>query len=311
MDLASESCVGAASDDSKQRRFGKLLWKINTPHKVRHFAWRACKDILPTKENLVRRKVLAEGICAMCQSGLETSGHLFWECERVREAWAMLKIFPAQSNVQSHSFMDMLWYGVFDAEWDALQIERMIIVAWALWSSRNEIRTGGVKKSALKIVNDALEYLAEYQACVKDHEKPRSVQPALWKPPPLNKFKINIDGAVFASQKAAGVGVLVRDADGRTIGALSKKIWAPLKAVEVEAKAVETRLQFAKDLLIHDFILESDSLLVTNAMKELSPPPSSVAQWLPLYTVLYQSLGSLDKLSFSMFLGKEISELTY
>ena len=157
MELASESCVGAASDDSKQRRFWKLLWKINTPHKVRHFAWRACKDILPTKENLVRRKVLAEGTCEMCQSGLVTSGHLFWECERVREAWAMLKIFPAQSNVQFHSFMDMLWYGVFDAEWDALQIERMIIVAWALWTSRNEVRIGGVKKSALKTVNDALE----------------------------------------------------------------------------------------------------------------------------------------------------------
>uniref|UniRef100_A0A7N2MJC6 Reverse transcriptase zinc-binding domain-containing protein n=1 Tax=Quercus lobata TaxID=97700 RepID=A0A7N2MJC6_QUELO len=135
MDLASESCVGAASDDSKQRRFWKLLWKINTPHKVRHFAWRACKDILPTKENLVRRKVLAE-------------------------------------------------------EWDALQIERMIIVAWALWASRNKVRIGGVKKSAPKIVNNALEHLAEYQACIKDPEKPHSVQPAFWKPPPLNKFKI-------------------------------------------------------------------------------------------------------------------------
>ena len=75
----------------------------------------------------------------------------------MREAWAMLKIFPAQSNVQFHSSMDMLWYGVFDAEWDALQIERMIIVAWALWTSRNEVRIGGVKKSALKTVNDALE----------------------------------------------------------------------------------------------------------------------------------------------------------
>ena len=86
--------------------------------------------------------------------------------------------------------MDMLWYGVFDAEWDALQVERMIIVAWALWASRNKVRIGGVKKSAPKIVNDALEYLAEYEACIKDPEKPHSVQPAFWKPPPLNKFKI-------------------------------------------------------------------------------------------------------------------------
>ena len=64
--------------------------------------------------------------------------------------------------------------------------------------------------------------------------------------------------------------------EGNTIGALSKKIWAPLKAVEIEAKAVEIGLQFAKDPLIQDFILEGDSLLVINALKELSPPPSSV-----------------------------------
>ena len=47
---------------------------------------------------------------------------------------------------------------------------------------------------------------------------------------------------------------------------------------------METGLQFAKDLLIHDFILESDSLLVTNALQELSPPPSSVA------AIIYSSL---------------------
>nr|POE46309.1 hypothetical protein CFP56_66668 [Quercus suber] len=119
-------------------------------------------------------------------------------------------------------------------------------------TTRNEVRTGGVKKSTNKIVNDALEYLAEYQACVKDPKKPHNVQPAFWKPPPWNKFKININGAVFASQKVAGVCVcvLARDVDGNTIGALSKKIWAPLKVVEVETKAVETGLQFAKDLLI-------------------------------------------------------------
>ena len=160
----------------------------------------------------------------------------------------------------------------------------MVTVAWALWTSRNEVQTGGAKKNGRKIVNDVLEYLAKYQVCVEEPDKPRSVQPECWKPPSLNKFKINIHGAVFASQKAIGVGVLVRDAAGKTIGALSKKIWAPLKAVEVEAKAVETRLQFAKDLLIHDFILESDSLLVTNALKELSPPPSTMA------AIIYSSL---------------------
>ena len=39
---------------------------------------------------------------------------------------------------------------------------------------------------------------------------------------------------------------------------------------------MEIGLQFAKEPLIQDFILEGDSLLVINALKELSPPPSSV-----------------------------------
>ena len=95
------------------------------------------------------------------------------------------------------------------------------------------------------------------------------------------------NGAVFGAQKAAGIGILVRDAEGRVIGACSKKIKAPLGAVEVEAKALEAGVQFAKDLLIHDILLESDSLNLINALKELAPPPTSVA------AVLYGVLASL------------------
>ena len=44
------------------------------------------------------------------------------------------------------------------------------------------------------------------------------------------------------------MGALIRDEEGNVIGALSKKISAPLKAVEIEVKAMEVRLQFDKDL---------------------------------------------------------------
>ncbi|KAL0016415.1 hypothetical protein SO802_003484 [Lithocarpus litseifolius] len=173
--------------------------------------------------------------------------------------------------------MDMVWYGVVEAEWDKDLIEKMVMVAWSLWTSKNEYRTGGVKKSVVRIGSDALEYLEEYQTCVKEPEHSQVVQAKVWKPPPSNMFKINIDGVVFADQKAAGVDVLIRDELGNTIGALSKKLWATLKVVEIEAKAVEIALQFSNDLLIQDSILEGDSLLVINALKELSPPLSSVA----------------------------------
>ena len=82
------------------------------------------------------------------------------------------------------------------------------------------------------------------------------------------------------------MGVLIKDSEGRVVGACSKKIQAPLGAMEVEAKAVVFGLKFAKDMLIQDFILEGDSLVLMNALNEISPPPSLVA------AVVYGSLSA-------------------
>ena len=35
-----------------------------------------------------------------------------------------------------------------------------------------------------------------------------------WKPPSLNQYKINVDDAVLKEQHKAGVGILIRDAEG-------------------------------------------------------------------------------------------------
>ena len=47
----------------------------------------------------------------------------------------------------------------------------------------------------------------------------------------------------------------------RVIAALSKNNKAPLGPLDVEAKAFEASFQFAKDIGIHDFILECDSFI--------------------------------------------------
>lgn len=60
-----------------------------------------------------------------------------------------------------------------------------------------------------------------------------------WTSLPHGRYKIKVDGVVCASQKAAGLGVLVRDAEAKVVGACSKKIMAPLCAVETKAKAFE------------------------------------------------------------------------
>ena len=58
--------TASASNDSNQRKFWKYQWSMNIPHKVWHFTWGACKDILPTKENLKWRKVLVDSCYEAC-----------------------------------------------------------------------------------------------------------------------------------------------------------------------------------------------------------------------------------------------------
>lgn len=61
-------------------------------------------------------------------------------------------------------------------------------------------------------------------------------------------YKINVDGVVFSSQKQARIGVIIRDSQGNFIAGLSKKLNAPLGAIEAEAKAFEEGIVFAGEV---------------------------------------------------------------
>ena len=107
---------------------------------------------------------------------------------------------------------------------------------------------------------------------------------AKWSPPKYLFYKINVDGAIFSSQKVAGIGVVVKDHEGNFIASLSKKIHAPLGAIEVEARAFEVGIFFVKEVGIREFILEGDSAVIVQTLKKVSHAPSSIA------SIIYGSL---------------------
>ena len=177
------------------------------------------------------------------------------------------------------SFMDLLWKMIILDRVEEDKVARMVTIAWALWFHRNEVRLGGARKVGKDVVRWATQYLEEYWTA---NECGRSVPVVVertgsWLPPRANWFKINVDGAVFESQKAASLVVIIRDDRGRVEVAMSKKVLAPLGALETEAKAFEAGLLLARDIGIQDVILEGDSLVIYNALCEVSLPPSSVA----------------------------------
>ena len=192
---------GASSDAGLVRRFWKKVWSLPVPHKTRHFVWRACREALPTKVNLARRKVVLDDTCEACGLMAESAGHVLWGCVKAQEAWSCSKLVGLVDRYECFSFMDLLWKMVIIDRVEEEKVARTVTIAWALWFHRNEIRLGGARKAGKDVVRWATQYLEEYWAA---NESERSVPVVLerilsWLPPRANWFKINVDGAVFAS----------------------------------------------------------------------------------------------------------------
>ena len=296
MEESRSSNRASSSDPSKTRRFWKSLWRLQVPHKMRHFAWRACRGILPTKENLSRRGIQLDVSCEECKENIESVGHLLWSCSRAKEVWQCTKLKLRFDQTQVISFHDLLWQILMSGSHEEKDAELVVTVAWAMWFNCNEVRHGGRKKSAEALFQWARQYLQKFQEA--NQLAPSTVMPRVvgWSPPPSARYKVNVDGAVFSAQKCAGVGVMIKDSNGHVIAALSRKLSAPLGALEVEAKAFEVGLEFARDVGVHDFVLEDDSLVVYNALYGSSTPPFMIA---PIIWGILMSCGPLNRIDFS------------
>nr|GEV56821.1 RNA-directed DNA polymerase, eukaryota, reverse transcriptase zinc-binding domain protein [Tanacetum cinerariifolium] len=59
----------------------KTRWIKSVPIKVNIFAWKVKLDALPSRLNISRRGIILDSIlCPICDSGVESTNHLFFEC---------------------------------------------------------------------------------------------------------------------------------------------------------------------------------------------------------------------------------------
>ena len=64
------------------------IWKSKTQPKIKHLAWCACQDSLPTRANLCRRGLNVDVYCPLCSEDYETQTHIFLDCRVAKEVWA-------------------------------------------------------------------------------------------------------------------------------------------------------------------------------------------------------------------------------
>lgn len=80
--------IGESSEPKVDGEVWRKLWKLHVQNKIKVFGRRACQNILSIQQNLVKRRVIADGICSICKQDTESVIHVLWECGVAQDLWA-------------------------------------------------------------------------------------------------------------------------------------------------------------------------------------------------------------------------------
>ena len=187
----------------------KGVWGLQSPKKVKNLLWRACRNAIPTKENLVRCTILEDPVYDRCNGALENSLHAPWSCFELDIVWTNLVLWNFRRTCMFMDFKELLSWVIQQDKNPKL----FSMTAWLIWTQQNQV--------CLAQPNVNLHLLEQVS---KDwHEEFIALQvPRLWQPTLLAGFKINFDGATIAVENKSGIEVVIRDSQGRVIASLSQ-----------------------------------------------------------------------------------------
>ena len=138
--------------------------------------------------------------------------------------------------------------------------------AWAIWSNRNRIVYESSSQIPDHIWSFAKKFILESRSALSASPQNLSRQEDRGCAAPLSFFKINVDGATSEGGKNSSVGVVILDAVGNFVAACCKYFQGRYLVEEVEGLAMECGLLLAKELMLSQVILESDSMEVVSGV---------------------------------------------
>ena len=232
--------------------------------KVKSLVWRACRDALPSKQNLVKRKILTDATLSV---------HALFKCPKISALWEKVLVWKADSLKRCPNFIDLLGC-IFVENRDP---ELFSTVIWFLWNQRNNLRLGKRSIPLDQVLQQARNKLQEFKSAqTRTGTTSTSHSSSQWQPPTSSVYKINFDGALLMKEQRAGIRVAILNENGLIMVSSSQQIPLPGTVVEVEALAARKALELALDCGLDRVILEGDCEIL---MKTLQIASKSLAQF--------------------------------
>ena len=150
---------------------------------------------------------------------------------------------------------------------EEFKAELFVIIVWLLWNRCNIVQFGRPPLPVDSICIKAGSYLQEFLQAQTEEPAPSRPHPMQqWCPPDPHCFKVNFDATLFCRSSLAGIGVIVSNNEGETVGALSLPIPMAQSVADLEALACLKAVQFALEIGITRVVFEGDSAIIINAL---------------------------------------------
>ena len=134
------------------------LWGLSVPNKVKNFLWRACKEALPVKTNLVHRRVLSEDICCHCNLKAEDGLHALWECASLSAIWEANSLWLFCKSKKFSNFFELASCVMENSG----NPELFAVLAWTIWNRRNQLRTSSKSFPITQVIPSAVQLIQDF-----------------------------------------------------------------------------------------------------------------------------------------------------
>jgi hypothetical protein len=128
-------------DQGIEFQFHNLVWFPNSSPKMSCSLLKCLLDRLPTRSRLVSFRIIDTATCVLCDDGIETRDHLFFECPFSAYIWSLCKLklkLPSTLLGNMHHEADLL-ANKFREKDVTYQLSRMALAAavWHIWKERS------------------------------------------------------------------------------------------------------------------------------------------------------------------------------
>jgi ribonuclease HI len=272
MDWSEEGNNGAASSSTFHAEIWSNLWKINVPPKHSHFLWRLLNNALPTKTNLAKRGVKCDPFCPRCPTKMETTNHVFLDCEWAKQVWLASQLTINLHQNPIPNIADWIRNAIATTNKDCM--EQITAITYSLWYARNLLVFQGKQLPQEDISKLALSHLQEYQKlCAANlvsrssHVAGRSSNDTSWSPPLGDTLKINVDAHLRRDGRWSS-GLILRRSDGSIVGAATRSHAGASEAIFGEAMGLNDALDMAGRYNASAITFKLDSMIIVKAVKD-------------------------------------------